>query len=220
MKIAFVCPKCGRPYEVDASHSGRKARCKDCGGIIQVPAASTETATAQPEPAAASYALADLPPSAVPIGPPAFVPSRPDSDAVPPRSTKKAVAKSIKKAKKEAAGLAARVVPLWPWLLGVPAGIAVALGLVAAILPGGAMIVASILAIAGIVLVLGGWGLGIYVAFTEDGMYGWLCLLFPPYTAYYMVTNWEEMWLGFAIMTGGAALVTIASAIMGAGMEM
>jgi hypothetical protein len=82
------------------------------------------------------------------------------------------------------------------------------------------MIAASILALLGIILVIGGWGLGAYVAFTEDGMHGWLYLLFPFYSAYYIVANWEEMWLGFAIMTGGAALVTIAGAIVSAGMEM
>ena len=33
----------------------------------------------------------------------------------------------------------------------------------------------------------------VYIAFTEDDLYGWLCLLFPFYAAYYVVSRWDEI---------------------------
>ena len=53
------------------------------------------------------------------------------------------------------------------------------------------MIVGCILAVIGIILLLGGYAVGAYAAFTEDALYGWLYLFFPLYTAYYLVANWD-----------------------------
>jgi len=147
------------------------------------------------------------------MGQGSYVPPRTNDGSKPRRSKKSMGAKLARQAKKEAAGFAARVVPLLPWLLGVPAAITVALGLVAAILPGGTLIAASFLAIVGMVLVLGGYGVGAYVAFTEDSLHGWLYLFIPFYAAYYIVANWDDMWLGLALMAAGAAVVTIAGVI-------
>lgn len=49
MKIQFSCPFCQKSYSVDASLAGRKGRCKDCGSVMPIPAASE----AGPKPAAA-----------------------------------------------------------------------------------------------------------------------------------------------------------------------
>jgi hypothetical protein len=65
----------------------------------------------------------------------------------------------------------------------------------------------------GILLVLCGYGLGAYVAFTEDSLYGWLFLFIPFYAAYYIVTHWDDMWLSFVPMTAGAIAIFIAGSI-------
>jgi hypothetical protein len=219
MTIAFECPKCGRGFMVASAHSGRRARCKGCGEVLTVPPATADSTTAEFEPESDTYALEEIIPPAEPIGQAAFVPAPADSDQQPNRSHRAARAKLVRQAKREAVNIAARVVPLLPWLLGVPAATAFTLGLVAAIIPGGTMIAGSILAVAGIVLLLSGYGLGAYVAFTEDSLYGILYLIFPPYTAYYIVMNWNEMWPSFALTITGAATLTIAIVIMGAGLE-
>lgn len=58
--IEFACPGCGRKFSVGDHLAGRRATCKTCGGVIQVPGAapvslpraeSAETAVAAPSPA-------------------------------------------------------------------------------------------------------------------------------------------------------------------------
>ena len=39
MAIDVNCPKCGKPYKLKDEMGGKKARCKDCGAIIEVPPA-------------------------------------------------------------------------------------------------------------------------------------------------------------------------------------
>jgi hypothetical protein len=142
-----------------------------------------------------------------------YVPPRTNSGSKAKVSKKKAAKKLVRAAKKEAADLFERIMPLWPWLVGVPAALAIALGLVAAILPGGTLIAASVLAILGILLVVGGYGLGAYVAFSEDSLNGWLFLFIPFYAAYYIVKHFDDMWLCFVPMTAGAVAVFIAGSI-------
>ena len=37
MKIQFFCKKCGQKYIVDEKYAGKKAKCKKCDNVIQVP---------------------------------------------------------------------------------------------------------------------------------------------------------------------------------------
>jgi len=43
--ISFSCPSCGRSFSVPDSYTGRRATCKDCGGIVVVPAVSNAAAS-------------------------------------------------------------------------------------------------------------------------------------------------------------------------------
>ena len=69
-------------------------------------------------------------------------------------------------------------------------------------------------ALAGLIVFLYGYGSGAYIAFTEDDLYGWLYLLFPPYAAYYFVSRWDEMSsrlvmliVGLVLLAGGGRLL-------------
>ncbi len=50
--IAFNCPSCDKPYLVPEAAAGRRARCKQCGGDLTVPAAggAREAVPAAPSP--------------------------------------------------------------------------------------------------------------------------------------------------------------------------
>ena len=215
MRIAFACPACGRGFEVDAANAGRRARCKGCGGTVTVPAAVAASA------AAGTYALDDPPPPGepAPAGPSTYVRARAHAD--PPAAGRGGPGPGTlaRQAREGATDLAGRVAPLWPWLLGVPAGAAVLLGLVAGLVPGGTMIAGGLLALVGMLLMLAGHAMGAYVAFTEDALHGWLYLLVPIYAAYYLVENWAEMWRWFALTVAGAAILAVAGPILRAGLE-
>ncbi len=58
-------------------------------------------------------------------------------------------------------------------------------------------------------MVLVGFGAGAYGAFSEDFLYGVLYLVIPLYTAYYLVTRWDDLWVWFACSTAGVALVLL-----------
>ena len=58
--------------------------------------------------------------------------------------------------------------------------------------PQGTLIAGSTLMVVGSVMVLAGYGVGAYAAFGEDFLYGFLYLVIPLYTAYYLVTRWED----------------------------
>ena len=57
----------------------------------------------------------------------------------------------------------------------------------------------------GLIIFLYGYGSGAYIAFTEDDLYGWLYLIFPPFAAYYFVSRWDEMSGRLAMLIVGLA---------------
>jgi hypothetical protein len=61
----------------------------------------------------------------------------------------------------------------------------------------------------GSVMILVGYGVGAYGAFREDSLYGFLYLLIPLYTAYYLVTRWDDLWVWFVCMTSGVGLIVL-----------
>ena len=77
-------------------------------------------------------------------------------------------------------------------LIGLAVVVAV-LVCIAVVVPDTRMNVGRLVALVGLVLFVYGYGSGAYIAFTEDDLYGWLYLLFPPYAAYYFVSRWDEM---------------------------
>ena len=86
-------------------------------------------------------------------------------------------------------------------------------GLVAAVVPNGSLVVASILAAVGVVMLMTGFVVGAYGAFQEDFLNGMLYLFFPIYTAYFIASNWDGMWRWFLLMGGGAILIVVAGQI-------
>jgi hypothetical protein len=66
---------------------------------------------------------------------------------------------------------------------------------------------------AGMLMVLLGFAMGAYGAFCEDSLYGMLYLVFPLYTAYYMVTRFEDLWVWFTCSTIGVVLVALGGAL-------
>jgi hypothetical protein len=75
MSIAFACPACGRDYSVSASLGGKRARCKQCGAEMRIPAAKpagckkspVEAAKGQPAPPAAQAGAAAQPAAPKPV---------------------------------------------------------------------------------------------------------------------------------------------------------
>lgn len=37
MSIVLDCPGCGKRFEIDEAHSGKKSKCKQCGSIFRIP---------------------------------------------------------------------------------------------------------------------------------------------------------------------------------------
>ena len=98
-------------------------------------------------------------------------------------------------------------------MLGAPIVLLAALGLAAALVPNGTLIAACVLAGLGGLLVLVGYTVGAWAAFREDSLYGFFYLVFPLYTAYYLLTRFEDLWPWFLAMTVGAGLVTVGGTI-------
>jgi predicted Zn finger-like uncharacterized protein len=205
-KLPIVCPACGARGTVDAAHAGREVRCRHCKHSFNIP----RPGEVEPQ----EYALADpivgpSPSDATEDGS-AYVPAggREQDDAPsfdkPRRSATRSKARSRRRREEDSDR--ART-----WLIRL--GIVAALGLVAIalLIPNGTMIAGGAMASLGGLMVLAGFSVGAYAAFREDSLYGLLYLLFPLYTAYYLVTRWDDLWPWFACSTAGAALVTLGS---------
>jgi hypothetical protein len=80
--------------------------------------------------------------------------------------------------------------------------------------PHGSLIVGCLLLTVGTVMVLVGYAVGAYGAFREDFLYGFLYVLVPLYTVYYLVTRWDDLWVWFACSTAGVALVMLGTEML------
>lgn len=83
------------------------------------------------------------------------------------------------------------------------------LAAIALLAPRGTLIAGLCIVVIGMLMLIAGYGAGAYGAFCEDSLYGLLYLIFPLYTAYYMVTRWEDLWAWFACSTAGVVLIVI-----------
>jgi hypothetical protein len=208
MKIPFSCPSCAATGSVDAAAAGRSARCKHCGHRFTIPAPGTVAAEPEvfaleerpEERAGAGYAVM----SPAPVS--AFVPRRGDetTDAAP-RRPKGSAAPSAKLGAGRHASRTARRKRL-AWAGGAAA---IALAAIALLAPNGVLIAACALMALGCVLIVVGYAVGAYGAFSEDFLYGFLYLVIPLYSAYYMVTRWDDLWVWCACMTLGVGLVLV-----------
>jgi hypothetical protein len=80
--------------------------------------------------------------------------------------------------------------------------------------PHGRLIVGGTKVGLGSVMVLVGYGAGAYGAFREDLLDGFLHVLVPLYTADYLVTRWEDLWVWLACSTAGVALVVLGTEML------
>jgi hypothetical protein len=206
MRIPFACPSCAATGSVDAAAAGKPARCKHCGHRFTLPgpgAAEPEVfALEEPaeEAAGAGYAVMS------PVQGSVFAPTRGDEPAASvPRQPRKSVSRSrIRTAGRRASRNA------WPTRLAWVGGTAaIAIAAIALFAPNGVLIAACAVMAIGCALILVGFGVGAYGAFSEEFLYGLLYLAFPFYTAYYMVTRWDDLWVWFACMTSGVGLVLL-----------
>jgi predicted Zn finger-like uncharacterized protein len=206
MKIPFACPSCGAAGTVDASFIGRNGRCKHCGHRFTIPDPSeTEPqgyAIAEPPKQRAAAAEMTMPEDSAFVSSQGIEPTR----AVPRKPKRKASGSTRRDrtARETGPGIAWRL-----WLVRLAVAAVLVLAAIAMVVPRGTLIVACVLMVVGSTMVLVGYFAGAYGAFSEDFLYGFLYLVIPLYTAYYLVTRWEDLWVWFTCSTTGVALVLV-----------
>ena len=204
MRIPFACPSCAAAGSADAAAAGKTARCKHCGHRFTIPRPGTAAESADgillDEAAGGGYAVME------PVLVSTYVPSRGDeSTDSGPRRPKRATSGSATRPAGRRASRSA-----WPQRMAWSAGIvSIAIAAIALLAPGGLLIAACTVILLGCLMILAGFAVGAYGAFSEDVLYGFLYLLIPLYTAYYMVTRWDDLWFWFACMTLGVGIVLL-----------
>jgi hypothetical protein len=201
-----MCPACGFVGSLDASNIGKSLRCRRCGHRFVVPEAGEQEAD--------EYMLDGPAPETFKEterrsgGDSTFV-SAPVDDAMtapkPRRKTRKAPRSSPRK---RGPGFAWR-----NWLIGLSVVIVLALITVSFAVPSGTLIAACAVIVIGCVMLLAGFLVGAYGAFREDVLYGLLYVLIPLYTAYYLVTRWDDLWVWCACSTAGVGLILLGTEI-------
>jgi hypothetical protein len=206
MKIRFACPSCGFSGFLDAASAGKTVRCKHCGGRSTVPVAG--------EPEASVYTLEE--PSAEPAreigrageGESVFVASGGDGTLTDPLPSRKVRRAPRAVARNRGANLA------WLyWLIGLGAATTLGLLAVSLLVPSGTLIAACVAILIGSAMLLTGYFAGAYGAFHEDFVYGVLYLLIPLYTAYYLVTRWDDLWIWCTCSTAGVGLILLGTQV-------
>jgi hypothetical protein len=210
MKVSFTCPSCNASGTVDAIHIGKEARCKQCKARFTIRDPS------DPEPdvyALEGEAEAPAQPQAYEAAPEAvFVPSpsRESTFAETPRRPRRSAPESPPKRRAKSRSQSA-----WPiWLAVAGALLIFALTGIALFAPAGTWFVGCILLVIGGLLSVLGFVAGAYGAFSEDSLYGYLYVLIPLFTAYYMVTRWEDLWVWLACSTVGVGLVLLGTELI------
>ena len=203
MRIPFACPSCAAAGSVDASAAGRQARCKHCGCNFTIPSPG------EPEPAGYSLEEPDERTDADDaFRPPAastYVRSRGDHGTAPPRKSKRLAKESTTRPARNRVSH----FPSGTWLIRAGVAAAILLAAITFLAPRGLLISGSLLMALGSLMVLAGFAAGAYGAFHEDFLFGFLYLLIPLYTAYYMVTRWDDLWVWFVCSTAGVGLVLL-----------
>jgi hypothetical protein len=135
----------------------------------------------------------------------AFVPARGDElmDRTPRQPKQRAASRSTPRT----ASRRRSRFPWWTWLVRGGVVTAIALAAIVFLAPNGTLIAGCTLMALGSALVLLGYAIGAYAAFREDFLYGFLYLVIPLYTAYYILTRWDDLWVWVACSTAGVALV-------------
>jgi hypothetical protein len=205
MPIPFSCPRCGKRYTVDSALAGRKGRCKDCGRSMTIPNVADDgddtIATegydlSEPLPVAAGAEVGSV-----------FVPAGIDPEVPRTARTRRPASASMERRsrREDHEATVGRYLGI---LIAAPTVLLAGLGLTALLVPNGTLIAACVLAGVGGLLILVGYFVGLWAAWREDLLYGFGYAVFPPYTAYYILTRFEDLWPWFVAMTVGVGLVT------------
>jgi predicted Zn finger-like uncharacterized protein len=210
MKNAFTCPGCGASGSVEDALIGKQVRCKQCNHRFAVPSPVEAEADGYSlvEPTRGNAGVVGTTKDTRVV----FVPARGDQPpiALSVRKPRRVISGSNpRRSRSQESGFAWKT-----WLIRVGVLAAIALLATALFAPHGVVLAASAMLILGMAMVLVGYGAGAYGAFSEDFLYGLLYLVFPFYTAYYLVTRWEDLWFWFACSTAGVGLVLVGTQIL------
>ena len=234
--IEFSCQACGKSLRVSSDKAGKSALCPSCKERIRIPmpqpaappqpAPRSAPATRAPdlpgfevvddEPAApAKQKLTTEKPAARPRPMPQRTPepSPLDDDAEPPESSREDEEDRPRKKRKRRKRRKTKSLPQVSDTLVFAVGLLLLVGvwgLAMGIKVAGVYIAGlTALAIAGITAACGRmWFL--MIAYSEDSTTGTLCLMFWPYSLYFMISNLAETWKPFAIEVLGGILVVLA----------
>jgi hypothetical protein len=207
MNVRFTCPDCGLSGSVDAVHAGKIVRCKQCGcrAPIPRPGQPARDEYALEEPATDTWSAA---PEAI-VQAPAIVTAsgREKTSARRPGRRARQTARRVGRQERT-------LFSLRNWLIG--SGVAIALGLVAVslLVRHGTVIAGCIVILIGSAMLMTGYFAGAYGAFSEDFLYGFLYIVIPLYTAYYLVTRWDDLWIWCACSTAGVGLILLGTEII------
>jgi hypothetical protein len=207
MKIPFTCPACGLAGSLHAAHAGKVVRCKHCGCRASVPRPG--------EPEADVYSLDEPALEKVegtvktPTEGSVFVPSGGNDPVRIPRPRRSKRTATRPKARQRDRDSAWR-----NWLIGGTAVAVLALAAVALVAPNGTVIAGCAVIVIGSVMLMTGYFVGAYGAFREDSLYGFLYVVIPLYTAYYLVTRWDDLWVWCACSTVGVGLILLGTEIV------
>lgn len=209
MKISFACPACNASGSVDDVHVGKQVRCRHCNARFAIPGPA--------DPESDVYALEESGQPEQPTGEEPW--SRPAEEAVFVRARSSESGSRQRERQGHEQSQPARCrrrntsdVHAWPWQTWLVRGcVTLALLLVAITLfaPHGTWLAGCILLGVGGLLVPLGFFAGAFGAFSEDPVYGFFYLLIPFYSAYYLVTRWEDLWPWVACATAGVGLVLL-----------
>ena len=206
MTIPVRCESCGKSHQVDEAHAGRRGKCAGCGALMTVPKAKATPIDDEP----GGYALDDP----APIAPQRVAISRPRDDA-PSTFVRTAKSDSVRRKRSEAGD--GHFSAIWKTAIAVAGVGAVILVIVALLVPGGRNLAAMVLIVVGTLMALVGYSVGAYAAFTEDFLYGFLYLVIPLYTAYYIVTRFDDLWRWATLAIAGTVLIGIGTALIDGG---
>jgi len=210
MKIPVICARCGKRYEVDRAFAGKTGKCATCGARMTIPDEDQAASVGSSEPDA--YQLDEGRDNEQSTS---FTPIR-GSDVLEEPHPRRRVKKRNPASSSRKPEDPARSHPAFSGratLIGL-ASVVLILVIIAIVVPGTRLNIGRVLALAGLIVFVYGYGSGAYIAFTEDDLYGWLYLLLPPYAAYYFVSRWDDMSsrlvmlvLGLALLAGGGRLL-------------
>jgi hypothetical protein len=206
MKISITCPACRAVGSVVAEYVGKQVRCRHCkcDFVVFKPGEPEEESYSLEEPTAqATVGLASIPEHGS-----VFVSSRGDEQKTAPRPRK-----SKRVGPRSAARAREKEFAWRNWLIGCTAVAAVVVAGIIVFVPQGKLIAGSALIVAGSAMLLTGFLVGAYAAFGEDFIYGVLYLFIPLYTAYYLVTRWDDLWVWCTCSTAGVGLILLGTEI-------